>query len=215
MNKVLIPFFLVLVFFLSTGSAEDAEEIKTYQIEGKVRLRIMLPNGTIYGPTYSTAERKTVHSKINLYLHGNRVEYNSYVREDGNFVIHDVLPGAYMLEALSPHFKFEPIRVEVSKRNNGRVRVTKLTSNTGLAYPIVLSPYTPSVYFEAERQLNLVGFIMGNKMLWMLGFMLVMMFGMQKMASSDMMKEAMPQEDEDAFKPEKLLPSFLTNKKTK
>jgi len=179
----------------------------TCEVEGKVRLRVQLPNGTFTGPSLTSSERRDVFQQMQLILNGNSVRYTQSVKQDGKFVFEHIPPGAYFLEINSPHFKYEPMRIEINKKFN-TVTVKTFTTNKKLAYPpLVITPLTPMRYFEEEKQLNVLGFLFQNKMMLIMIFMTVMMLGMQKLAGPDMMKELVGAAEEEQF-----LPSFDQSK---
>lgn len=43
-----------------------------------------------------------------------------FTRTDGSFVVHDIPSGSYVVEVISPAYKFEPVRVDITSRGKMR-----------------------------------------------------------------------------------------------
>jgi len=180
---------------------------KLFPVEGKIKLRLLLPNGSHTGPQLSVQQRKVVHDDMKATLSGNHVHYSTLVRQDGKFVFDGVLPGAYFLEVTSRYFAFEPLRVDVSKKQQGLVKAKKIVFNKPVPYPLALSPVAQTMFFEPERQLDITSYIFGNKMIWIVAAMTLMMFFMSKMSP---VEDAPAQEDKSS--PEKMLSHIIPAK---
>ncbi len=78
----------------------------------------------------------------------NGGQYVGLVRVDGTFVITDVRPGSHLLEVNLPDWVFEPVRVDVSARDKGKVRASLVSKPMErLSYPLVLRPVGTSLVF--------------------------------------------------------------------
>jgi len=152
-----------------------------------------------------------VYADIVITLAGNHMHYTTLVRQDGKFVLDSVLPGPYLLEVTSRYYAFEPLRVDVSKRHQGQVKAMKIVFNKPVPH-IIMSPVAQISFFEAERQLDITSYILGNKMIWIIGAMTLMMFFMSKV-SPEIQKQQQTEEDKDS--PEKLLSNIMPDKKKK
>lgn len=60
--------------------------------------------------------------------HKKRIHYWSVVtkcdfhfsRTDGSFVVHDIPSGSYVVEVISPAYRFDPIRVDITSKGKMR-----------------------------------------------------------------------------------------------
>lgn len=50
--------------------------------------------------------------------------YFYFPRTDGSFVVHDIPSGSYVVEVISPAYKFEPVRVDITSK--GKMRCATL-----------------------------------------------------------------------------------------
>lgn len=81
----------------------------------------------------------------------NGGQYVGLVRSDGSFVIHDVPPGSYLLEVHSIELSFQPLRVDVSARDKGKIRVSSPhRRGERLSYPLVLRSSSKNTYFQVR-----------------------------------------------------------------
>lgn len=46
--------------------------------------------------------------------------YLSYPRTDGSFAVNDVPSGSYVVEVISPTYRFEPVRVDITSKGKMR-----------------------------------------------------------------------------------------------
>lgn len=44
----------------------------------------------------------------------------SYLRTDGSFAVNDVPSGSYVVEVISPNYRFEPVRVDITSKGKMR-----------------------------------------------------------------------------------------------
>ncbi|KJE93570.1 hypothetical protein CAOG_04337 [Capsaspora owczarzaki ATCC 30864] len=128
---------------------------------------------------------------------------SAFVRLDGSFELLDVPSGVHLLEVVHPSYMFEPVRVEVSSKHNGRVRAKRAyfgaapaagsqqsssqqsglgSSITGdnLAYPLKLQARGAAQFFQRREGVDIRGMLM-NPMVLMMGVMLIMAYAMPKM----------------------------------
>ena len=103
------------------------------KIEGKVQV-------------VSTVPEEWMHvTKVCL----NGGELCGFLKSSGEFVIHNVPPGTYLVEVYSPNFVFEPVRVDISSKT-GKIRARRVN----LLKPTAVSHITYPLRFKAERQAN-------------------------------------------------------------
>lgn len=43
-----------------------------------------------------------------------------FLRTDGSFVVHDIPSGSYVVEVISPAYRFEPVRVDITSKGKMR-----------------------------------------------------------------------------------------------
>jgi ER membrane protein complex subunit 7 len=104
--------------------------------------------------------------------------------------LHDLSRGEYLLEVLSTHLAFAPVRLSVEKARDGKPvmkakyadEFAQLGGNYGarLAHPLKLQPYGVMDYFVQREGFNPMGMLM-NPMVLMMVFTLGMSFCLPKM----------------------------------
>ena len=77
-------------------------------------------------------------SKTRVVVDGGR--FYGYLRANGEFQIHGVPPGSYLIEVVSPNHEFQPARVDISSKS-GKIRARKVnllktSSVSYLPYPL-------------------------------------------------------------------------------
>lgn len=83
-------YFLVVTFALlcaSDSEFEDNDPGSLQNVEGKIKLRVQLPNGSFAGPQLTNPQRKTVQDDMKVTLAGTQLHYSTLVRQDGKFVL--------------------------------------------------------------------------------------------------------------------------------
>lgn len=137
-------------------------------------------------------------SNIRVVLNGG--EYSSTSRQDGSFAFYDVETGIYLLEAMSVEFAFPQMKVKVDKgKDGGTINVVEYkypgANRTPGTHPIRLVALTPLKYFHDPPRFSILGFIMGNPMILLMGLSGGLMFLFPKMLQN-MDPEAMKQFEE-------------------
>jgi len=101
-------------------------------------------------------------------------------RVDGSFSIDGVAPGIHVLEAASPMFDFPVLTVSVSE--DGQILGTFLFNKKRreMRHPFVLQAVSRPVYFEPRKTISVMS-ILGNPMLLMMGFMLLVTYALPKL----------------------------------
>lgn len=69
---------------------------------------------------YSFFFTKIKHPLLYTGAYWNVVELTVFFRTDGSFVVHDVPSGSYVVEVISPAYKFEPVRVDITSKGKMR-----------------------------------------------------------------------------------------------
>lgn len=164
------------------NSAEDENTTDRYVIEGKV-----FP--------LSDYHLNQANWQTNTKIHVNGGEILGFVRKDGSFVVHNVLPGSYVLEVLNPEYTFEPVRVEINSK--GKFRARKLnhiqTSQViQVPYPLRLKALGKTRYFQMREQWRITDFLF-NPMILMMLLPLVLIMILPKLLNDPETKKEMEQ----------------------
>ncbi|XP_028677656.1 ER membrane protein complex subunit 7 [Erpetoichthys calabaricus] len=81
-------------------------------------------------------------------------DHVGFFRTDGSFTVNDVPFGSYVLEIVSPAYKFEPVRVDITSKGKMRARMVnyiKTSEVIRLPYPLQLrSSGSPSYFLKRE-----------------------------------------------------------------
>lgn len=137
----------------------------TVPIEGQVEI----PDGT---PT----------TNYEVTLNGNL--HSTFCRSDGSFTFHDVQSGVYLLDVSSEKETFPQMKLKVVAEE-GSISVVEYkypgAKKVAANYPILLRAIAPVKYFQVKPPLSIMKMIMGNPMMLMMGFMLVVVLLMPKM----------------------------------
>jgi len=163
---------------------------------------LLIRFGACYEATYPIEGRLFLHDRTsasNLKVSMNGGEYVTYTKADGTFNFHDVLPGIYLLDVLSPHHYFSQVKVNLPSSPADRIRCLEYhypgANKQSLSYPIVLTAHGPTWYFEKREEFG-IQTLLKNPMMFMviitLG-MIVVFPKMMKNMDPEMMKEMQEQ----------------------
>ena len=151
------PYATLLVLFLcslllplctaeNTGSAEPEEwtDPLFQTIEGKV--------------TVDGARSDEWLWKTSVSVDGGK--YRGFLKANGEFEIHGVAPGSYLVEVISPNYDFEPARIDISSKS-GKVRARKVnllksTSVQHLSYPLKFKTGKQAEFFERREPWSII-----------------------------------------------------------
>lgn len=91
--------------------------------------------------------------------------YVGFLRPDGSFTIRDVPAGSYIVDAISPNYLFEPVRVDISGRAKGKIRARRVNflQNSAviqLPYPLKFKAKAPAPFFEKREKWNIKDMLM-------------------------------------------------------
>eukprot|EP01006_Ploeotia_vitrea_P039780 TRINITY_DN66376_c9_g1_i2.p2 TRINITY_DN66376_c9_g1~~TRINITY_DN66376_c9_g1_i2.p2 ORF type:complete len:158 (+),score=85.60 TRINITY_DN66376_c9_g1_i2:188-661(+) len=112
----------------------------------------------------------------------NNGEHVAIVRADGSFHFHDVPAGTYIMHAFHVDFVFEPMRVDVSNRDGGRVAASYVNKR-GRVHNLAIVPRERAEYFQQRKPYDWTAMLKNPTMLIM-GFMLLMVIVFPKMLNS-------------------------------
>ncbi|XP_068109452.1 endoplasmic reticulum membrane protein complex subunit 7 [Hyperolius riggenbachi] len=97
-------------------------------------------------------------------------EHIGFLRTDGSFVVHDVPSGSYVVEVVSPAYRFEPVRVDITSKGKMRARYVnhiKTSEVLRLPYPLQMKSSGPPSYFIKRETWGWTDFLM-NPMVMMM-----------------------------------------------
>ena len=127
-----------------TPSPQKGDSQKLYTIEGRVDV--------------SGVDIKLWAPKTRILIDGGR--YVGYIRSTGEFKIHNIPPGTYLVEVTTPNYIFEPARVDISSKTGKirarKVNVLKPNSVLSLQYPLKFKTEGQASFFEKREPWNIM-----------------------------------------------------------
>lgn len=145
----LVTVFLVFQFFLQLCSSDVTDDRVTksdilQKIEGTVEVKNSVSDDWI--------------PATKVCLDGG--EYCGFLKSSGDFIIHNVPPGSYLVEVFSPNFSFESVRVDISSKN-GKIRARKVnllksTAVTHVVYPLQFRAEKQAGFFDKRESWSLL-----------------------------------------------------------
>ncbi|EPQ19929.1 UPF0480 protein like protein [Myotis brandtii] len=118
-----------------------------------------------------TANPKEISGKGSVYLcTKKRIVENGFEGTDGSFVVHDIPSGSYVVEVISPAYRFDPIRVDITSKGKMRARYVnyiKTSEVVRLPYPLQMKSSGPPSYFIKRESWGWTDFLM-NPMVMMM-----------------------------------------------
>jgi len=116
-------------------------------------------------------------------LQGGGHEFVALVCKDGSFTFHGMPAGTYVLQVSMVQYVFQPIRVDISAKDNGKVRATPMFRRERLPYPLVLRPSGNAQYFTKRKPYNFMS-LFKNPMVLVMGVTLILVVVFPKMLSN-------------------------------
>lgn len=98
-------------------------------------------------------------------------EYVGFMRVDGSFSVHDVPSGSYVVEIVSPTFRFDPVRVDITSKGKMRARLVnhiKTSEVIRQPYPLQVRANGPHSYFMKRETWGWTDFLMNPMVIMML-----------------------------------------------
>ena len=88
-------------------------------------------------------------------------EYCGFLKPSGDFVLHNIPPGSYLVEVFSPNYAFESVRVDISSKN-GKIRarevnVLKSSAVVQVKYPLQFRAEEQAKFFERRESWSILG----------------------------------------------------------
>lgn len=138
-------FFLVSFLFLllhTIFAAEEESSNSLYRIDGSLKFFQSGVNA----------------ASARVFL--NQGTFITTPRADGTFAFVDVPAGSYVLEVQMTGYSFDPLRVDVSSREHGKIRAVVLFSSPPerVKYPLALKA-TPISYFQMREQWSILALL--------------------------------------------------------
>lgn len=98
-------------------------------------------------------------------------EYCGFLKSSGDFVIHNVPPGSYLVEVISPNYAFVSVRVDISSKS-GKIRarqvnLLKSTAVTQVNYPLQFSAEEQAPFFVKREAWSLLSTLKNPMVRWM------------------------------------------------
>lgn len=154
--------FLILVLGIVHGRRNNDV---TMEIEGK----IVIPDGKIA-------------AGYTLALNGE--QFMTIALFDGSFSFPAVPSGIYLLEVLAIHEHFSQMKIQVNAAE-GTVKVVEYdypgAVKKSASYPLVFTALAPINYFQVRPKISILGFVMANPMMLIMGFSAILLMYMPKM----------------------------------
>uniref|UniRef100_A0ABI7YUI8 Endoplasmic reticulum membrane protein complex subunit 7 n=1 Tax=Felis catus TaxID=9685 RepID=A0ABI7YUI8_FELCA len=168
MAAILWGFFFVLLLLLS-GDAQSSE-LPGATADGSGGI------GVGIGDRFKIEGRAVVPGvKPQDWISAARVlvdgeEHVGFLKTDGSFVVHDIPSGSYVVEVISPAYRFDPVRVDITSKGKMRARYVnyiKTSEVVRLPYPLQMKSSGPPSYFIKRESWGWTDFLM-NPMVMMM-----------------------------------------------
>ncbi|XP_013785804.1 ER membrane protein complex subunit 7-like [Limulus polyphemus] len=172
MNEHYIIAVLLIVQTSLVNIAQADEDLigDTYSIDGKVV------------PPDSASSEWLVNTRILV----NGGEHVGFLRNDGSFVVNNLLPGSYVVEVANPNYIYEPARVDINSKGKFRARKVNYIQSSlvhQISYPLKLKSRGPFKYFQVRESWRVTDFLM-NPMVLMMVLPLLLVMVLPKMMNA-------------------------------
>ncbi|XP_068199238.1 endoplasmic reticulum membrane protein complex subunit 7 [Antennarius striatus] len=97
-------------------------------------------------------------------------EYVGFLRTDGSFAVNDVPSGSYVVEVVSPNYRFEPVRVDITSKGKMRTRLVNYIKTSEVIrqqYPLQIRASGLQTYFMKRETWGWTDFLMNPMVLMM------------------------------------------------
>lgn len=114
-------------------------------------------------------------------------EHVGFFRIDGSFTVNDVPPGSYVVQILSPTYRFEPVRVDITTKGKMRARIVnyiKPSEVLRITYPLQMRAIGLHSYFIKRETWGWSDFLM-NPMVMMMVLPLVIILLLPKVVNTN------------------------------
>ncbi|XP_062267371.1 ER membrane protein complex subunit 7 [Platichthys flesus] len=114
-------------------------------------------------------------------------EFVGFLRTDGSFAVNDVPSGSYVVEIVTPNFRFEPVRVDITSKGKMRARLVNYIKPSEVIrqpYPLQIRASGPHSYFMKRETWGWTDFLM-NPMVMMMVLPLLIIVLLPKVVNTN------------------------------
>ncbi|XP_030627562.1 endoplasmic reticulum membrane protein complex subunit 7 [Chanos chanos] len=114
-------------------------------------------------------------------------EYVGFLRIDGSFAVNDVPSGSYVVEVVSPTYKFDPVRVDITSKGKMRARQVNYIKTSEVVrqpYPLQMRSSGRHIYFLKRETWGWTDFLM-NPMVMMMVLPLLIIVLLPKVVNTN------------------------------
>ncbi|CAG03528.1 unnamed protein product [Tetraodon nigroviridis] len=114
-------------------------------------------------------------------------EYIGFLKTDGSFAVNDVPSGSYVVEVVSPGYRFEPVRVDITSKGKMRARLVNYIKTSEVfrqPYPLQMKSSGPHRYFMNRETWGWTDFLM-NPMVMMMVLPLLIIVLLPKVVNTN------------------------------
>ena len=148
--------FRYLILFLLYPLVYGSEEVSAQDSSDKNSPKLYTIEGT--AEITGNPDIKHLITEAKVLVDGGR--YIGHLKASGDFKIHHVPPGSYLVELVHPNYIFEGVRVDISSKS-GKIRARKVNpmkpgSVVSLSYPIKFTTKGQAKFFEKREGWNIM-----------------------------------------------------------
>uniref|UniRef100_A0A3B3B6E8 Endoplasmic reticulum membrane protein complex subunit 7 n=1 Tax=Oryzias melastigma TaxID=30732 RepID=A0A3B3B6E8_ORYME len=114
-------------------------------------------------------------------------DYVGFLRTDGGFSVNDVPSGSYVVEVVTPSYRFEPVRVDITSKGKMRARMVNYIKTSEVIrqpYPLQIRSSGPHSYFMKRETWGWTDFLM-NPMVMMMVLPLLIIVLLPKVVNTN------------------------------
>uniref|UniRef100_A0A674MN38 Endoplasmic reticulum membrane protein complex subunit 7 n=1 Tax=Takifugu rubripes TaxID=31033 RepID=A0A674MN38_TAKRU len=114
-------------------------------------------------------------------------EYIGFLKTDGGFAVNDIPSGSYVVEVVSPSYRFEPMRVDITSKGKMRARLVNYIKTSEVVrqpYPLQIRSNGPHSYFLKRETWGWTDFLM-NPMVMMMVLPLLIIVLLPKVVNTN------------------------------
>uniref|UniRef100_A0A3P9HZP2 Endoplasmic reticulum membrane protein complex subunit 7 n=1 Tax=Oryzias latipes TaxID=8090 RepID=A0A3P9HZP2_ORYLA len=114
-------------------------------------------------------------------------DYVGFLRIDGGFSVNDVPSGSYVVEVVTPSYRFEPVRVDITSKGKMRARMVNYIKTSEVIrqpYPLQIRSSGPHSYFMKRETWGWTDFLM-NPMVMMMVLPLLIIVLLPKVVNTN------------------------------